>query len=96
MPVAACVAPPLRAMPDHPDAALLEACAPYDLVRTRLAALIPGTAPIAGDDPRGDAYEAVWATGKPALSRLIDLRPATPLGHATRAAALDLLAVPQR
>ena len=77
----------LRVTPDHPDAAILEACASYDLVRARLAALIPGTAPISEDHPRGDAYAAVWASGKPALCRLIDERPATPLGHAMRAAA---------
>jgi len=43
--------------------------------------------PIPEDHPRGDAYDAVWASGKPALYRLIGARPATPLGHAMRVAA---------
>ena len=77
----------LRAAPNHPDGPLLEACAAYDLVRARLEKLIPGTAPIPNDHPRGDAYAAIWATGRPVLSRLTDVRPATPLGHAMRAAA---------
>ncbi len=77
----------LRATPAHPDAQLLEACAAYDLVRARLAALIPGSAPTADDEPSADAYDVVWATGKPVLARLIALHPTTPIGHAMRAAA---------
>nr|WP_294550260.1 hypothetical protein [uncultured Rhodopila sp.] len=52
-----------------------------------MAALMPGTAPIADTHSRADAFDAVWATGKPALYGLIDVRPAAPLGHVMRAAA---------